>query len=82
MSAPRSRVRERPLGRPRTTGYSARDGSPVRGGSVTDTSNTRPAGSEAQAPRRSRLHLLMRYIPLIAPVLLWAVPCWVLVRSS
>ncbi|WP_406839854.1 metallophosphoesterase [Streptomyces sp. AHU1] len=49
---------------------------------MTDTSNTRPAGSEAQEPPRSRLHLLMRYIPLIAPVLLWTVPCWVLLYGG
>ncbi|MFB7241073.1 metallophosphoesterase [Streptomyces populi] len=49
---------------------------------MTDTSNTRPADSEAQAPRRSLLHRLMRYIPLIAPVLLWSVPCWVLLHAG
>ncbi|MDR3082547.1 MAG: metallophosphoesterase, partial [Streptomyces sp.] len=49
---------------------------------MTDTSNTRPADSEAQAPRQSPLHRLMRYIPLIAPVLLWAVPCWVLLHTG
>jgi hypothetical protein len=51
-------------------------------GSVTDTSDTRSADSEVQAPRQSRLHRLMRYIPLIAPVLLWAVPCWVLLYTG
>ncbi|MFE3167023.1 metallophosphoesterase [Streptomyces sp. NPDC059224] len=49
---------------------------------MTDTSNTRPADAEAQAPRRSPLHRLMRYIPLIAPVLLWTVPCWVLLYGG
>ncbi|MGW2556777.1 metallophosphoesterase [Streptomyces sp. NPDC001635] len=49
---------------------------------MTHTSDTRPADSEAQAPRRSRLHRLMRYIPLIAPVLLWTVPCWVLLYTG
>ncbi|AWT41530.1 MULTISPECIES: metallophosphoesterase [Streptomyces] len=49
---------------------------------MTDTSNTRPAESEARAPRQSPLHRLMRYIPLIAPVLLWAVPCWVLLYTG
>ncbi|MEU2777024.1 metallophosphoesterase [Streptomyces sp. NPDC007162] len=49
---------------------------------MTDTSNTRPAEGEAQAPRRRRLHPLMRYIPLIAPVLLWVVPCWVLLYTG
>ncbi|MFC9278524.1 metallophosphoesterase [Streptomyces collinus] len=49
---------------------------------MTDTSNTRPAEGEAQTPRPSRLHRLMRYIPMIAPVLLWAVPCWVLLYGG
>ncbi|MCX4231303.1 MULTISPECIES: metallophosphoesterase [Streptomyces] len=49
---------------------------------MTDTSDTRPTDSEAQAERRSTLHRLMRYLPLIAPVLLWAVPCWVLLYAG
>ncbi|MCX4562374.1 metallophosphoesterase [Streptomyces phaeochromogenes] len=49
---------------------------------MTDTSNTRPADSEVQAPRQSLLHRLMRHLPLIAPVLLWAVPCWVLLYTG
>ncbi|MGN9817521.1 metallophosphoesterase [Streptomyces sp. SD11] len=49
---------------------------------MTDTSNTRPADREARAPRQSPLHRLMRYLPLIAPVLLWAVPCWVLLYTG
>lgn len=49
---------------------------------MTDTSDTRPAEGEAQAPRRSRLRRLMRYIPLIAPILLWIVPCWVLLYTG
>ncbi|MFD0309748.1 metallophosphoesterase [Streptomyces sp. NPDC127119] len=49
---------------------------------MTDTSNTRPTDSEAQAERPSLLHRLMRYLPLIAPVLLWAVPCWVLLYAG
>ncbi|WP_310431244.1 metallophosphoesterase [Streptomyces sp. 3330] len=49
---------------------------------MTDTSNTRSADSEAEAPRRSRLLRLTRYLPLIAPVLLWAVPCWVLLYTG
>ncbi|MFF9605393.1 metallophosphoesterase [Streptomyces sp. NPDC014684] len=49
---------------------------------MTDTSSTRSADSEARAPRRSRLHRLMRFIPLVAPVLLWAVPCWVLLYTG
>ncbi|MFF1292554.1 MULTISPECIES: metallophosphoesterase [unclassified Streptomyces] len=49
---------------------------------MTNTSDTRPADDAAQAARPSRLHRLMRYIPLVAPVLLWAVPCWVLLYSG
>ncbi|WP_405696716.1 metallophosphoesterase [Streptomyces sp. NBC_01185] len=49
---------------------------------MTETSDTRSAGSEAQEAPRSRLQHLMRYIPLIAPVLLWVVPCWVLVHGG
>ncbi|MDX3799779.1 metallophosphoesterase [Streptomyces sp. AK04-3B] len=49
---------------------------------MTETSDTRPAEGEAQAPRQSRLHRLMRYLPLIAPVLLWTVPCWVLLYTG
>ncbi|MFI9243971.1 metallophosphoesterase [Streptomyces sp. NPDC053086] len=49
---------------------------------MTNTSNTRPDEGETQASPQSRLHRLMRYIPLIAPVLLWAVPCWVLLHSG
>ncbi|MEU9917318.1 metallophosphoesterase [Streptomyces sp. NPDC051001] len=49
---------------------------------MTNTSDTRPADDEAQAARPSRLHRLMRYIPLVAPVLLWVVPCWVLLYSG
>ncbi|MFS4091055.1 metallophosphoesterase [Streptomyces sp. AF1A] len=49
---------------------------------MTDTSDTRPADSQAQAPRRSPLHRLLRHIPRIAPFLLWAVPCWVLLYGG
>ncbi|MBU7600814.1 metallophosphoesterase [Streptomyces sp. P38-E01] len=28
------------------------------------------------------MQLLMRYVPLVAPVLLWAVPCWVLLYTG
>ncbi|MFF8480026.1 metallophosphoesterase [Streptomyces antibioticus] len=51
---------------------------------MTDTSDARPVDDEAEAeagaeaPRRGLLRRVMRYVPLIAPVLLWAVPCWVL----
>ncbi|QKW25499.1 metallophosphoesterase [Streptomyces seoulensis] len=49
---------------------------------MTDTSNTRSVDSGARAPRPSRLHRLMRHVPLIAPVLLWAVPCGVLLYGG
>lgn len=49
---------------------------------MTETSNSRPAAGEAQKAPRSRLQSLMRYIPMIAPVLLWAVPCWVLLHGG
>ncbi|WP_329288629.1 metallophosphoesterase [Streptomyces pseudovenezuelae] len=49
---------------------------------MTDISSSRPAEGEVQAPPQSRLHRLMRYLPLIAPVLLWAVPCWVLLYGG
>ena len=49
---------------------------------MTETSDIRPADSEAQAPRQSRLHRVARYIPMIAPVLLWAVPCGVLLYTG
>ncbi|GGW04758.1 hypothetical protein GCM10010264_22510 [Streptomyces globisporus] len=53
---------------------------------MTETSDTRSAdgaagGAGREAPR-SRLQRLMRYIPLVAPVLLWAVPCWVLLHTG
>ncbi|MYW69775.1 metallophosphoesterase [Streptomyces sp. SID8379] len=49
---------------------------------MTDTSEARSADGAAPAPQQSRLRRLMRYIPLIAPVLLWAVPCWVLLHAG
>ncbi|MET8669904.1 metallophosphoesterase [Streptomyces tendae] len=49
---------------------------------MTDTDSARPAEGEARGPRPSWLHSLMRFIPLIAPVLLWAVPCWVLLHAG
>ncbi len=44
--------------------------------SVTDTSETRPADSAGQASEQSTL-APPDALHLIAPVLLWAVPCWV-----
>ncbi|MFF0476541.1 metallophosphoesterase [Streptomyces sp. NPDC004284] len=49
---------------------------------MTDPNNTRPAAGEAPGASRSRLQRLMRYIPLIAPLLLWSVPCWVLLYAG
>ncbi|WP_406510034.1 metallophosphoesterase [Streptomyces sp. NBC_00212] len=49
---------------------------------MTDTSETRSADSAAHATQPSRLRRLMRYIPFIAPVLLWTVPCWVLLHGG
>ncbi|WP_306317441.1 MULTISPECIES: metallophosphoesterase [unclassified Streptomyces] len=50
---------------------------------TSDTSETTrsTAGETREAPP-SPLRRLMRYIPLIAPVLLWAVPCWVLLYAG
>ncbi|MEU8525782.1 metallophosphoesterase [Streptomyces sp. NPDC048629] len=49
---------------------------------MTETSDTRSAAGEAQGAPPSRVQRLMRYLPLIAPVLLWAVPCWVLLHTG
>ncbi|MFG3039915.1 metallophosphoesterase [Streptomyces sp. NPDC048330] len=49
---------------------------------MTETSDTESAASEAPGTSRSPLQRLMRYIPLVAPLLLWAVPCWVLLHAG
>ncbi|MFG2840134.1 metallophosphoesterase [Streptomyces zaomyceticus] len=49
---------------------------------MTETGNTRSAADEAREAPRSPLQRLMRYLPLIAPVLLWTVPCWVLLYAG
>ncbi|MFC9123029.1 metallophosphoesterase [Streptomyces sp. NPDC057067] len=49
---------------------------------MTDTSEARSADGAAQGARQSGLSRLMRYVPMIAPVLLWAVPCVVLLHSG
>ncbi|MEE1820213.1 metallophosphoesterase [Streptomyces sp. SP18ES09] len=50
---------------------------------MTETSNTRSAAEEDPgASSGSLLHRLMRSIPLIAPLLLWSVPCWVLLHTG
>ncbi|MEU2764397.1 metallophosphoesterase [Streptomyces sp. NPDC007094] len=53
---------------------------------MTETGDTRSAdgaadGAEREAPR-GRLQRLMRFVPLLAPVLLWAVPCWILLHTG
>ncbi|MFJ3754915.1 metallophosphoesterase [Streptomyces sp. NPDC090080] len=49
---------------------------------MTNSSETRVADDAAREPDHGPLRRLMRYIPLIAPVLLWAVPCWVLLHAG
>ncbi|MEV6046826.1 metallophosphoesterase [Streptomyces xanthochromogenes] len=49
---------------------------------MTDTSETRPADGAAHGTRRSLLRRLMRLLPVIAPVLLWTVPCWLLLHAG
>ncbi|MCX5232643.1 metallophosphoesterase [Streptomyces sp. NBC_00233] len=49
---------------------------------MTETSDPRSAATEAQGEPGSGLQRLFRYIPLIAPVLLWTVPCWVLLYTG
>ncbi|MEV5566884.1 MULTISPECIES: metallophosphoesterase [Streptomyces] len=49
---------------------------------MTETDDTRSAAGEVPVAPRSRLQRLMRYIPLVAPVLLWTVPCWVLLHTG
>ncbi|MGW1225029.1 metallophosphoesterase [Streptomyces sp. NPDC001515] len=49
---------------------------------MTDTSHTRRADPERPHPGPSRLRRIMRFVPLVAPVLLWAVPCWVLLHAG
>ncbi|MET9481525.1 metallophosphoesterase [Streptomyces sp. NPDC006638] len=49
---------------------------------MTETGDTRSATGEAREAPQGGLRLLMRYLPLVAPVLLWAVPCWVLLYGG
>ncbi|MFF2502768.1 metallophosphoesterase [Streptomyces sp. NPDC058067] len=49
---------------------------------MTDTSETRSVDSAAREAQQRRLRRLMRYLPLIAPVLLWTVPCWLLLYAG
>ncbi|WP_376767103.1 metallophosphoesterase [Streptomyces bohaiensis] len=53
---------------------------------MTETRETRPVEDPGPEPDRSShrglLHRVMRYLPLVAPVLLWAVPCVVLLHTG
>ncbi|MFD4726319.1 metallophosphoesterase [Streptomyces seoulensis] len=49
---------------------------------MTETSSTPSTAGDAHEAPRGRLQRLMRYIPLVAPVLLWAVPCGVLLYTG
>ncbi|MFJ5016304.1 MULTISPECIES: metallophosphoesterase [Streptomyces] len=49
---------------------------------MTETSSTPSTAGDAPEARRGRLQRLMRYLPLVAPVLLWAVPCGVLLYTG
>ncbi|MEU2952285.1 metallophosphoesterase [Streptomyces xanthochromogenes] len=49
---------------------------------MTDTSETRPANGAAHGTQQSLLRRLMRLLPVIAPVLLWTVPCWLLLHAG
>ncbi|QIQ06091.1 metallophosphoesterase [Streptomyces liangshanensis] len=49
---------------------------------MTETSDTRSAADEARDTPRGGLRRVMRYLPMVAPVLLWAVPCWVLLYAG
>ncbi|MEU6384044.1 metallophosphoesterase [Streptomyces bauhiniae] len=49
---------------------------------MTETSSTPSTAGDAHEAPRGRLQRLMRYIPLVAPVLLWAVPCGMLLYTG
>ncbi|TGN75786.1 metallophosphoesterase [Streptomyces bauhiniae] len=49
---------------------------------MTETSSTPSTAGDAQEAPRGRLQRLMRYLPLVAPVLLWAVPCGALLYTG
>ncbi|MEW2318016.1 metallophosphoesterase [Streptomyces bauhiniae] len=49
---------------------------------MTETSSTPTTAGDAQEAPRGLLQRLMRYLPLVAPVLLWAVPCGVLLYTG
>ncbi|MFF7384861.1 metallophosphoesterase [Streptomyces griseoluteus] len=49
---------------------------------MTETSSTPSTAGDAREAPPGRLQRLMRYLPLVAPVLLWAVPCGVLLYTG
>ncbi|MCX5384155.1 metallophosphoesterase [Streptomyces sp. NBC_00083] len=49
---------------------------------MTDTSESRSADRAERTTRPSGLHRLMRSLPFVAPVLLWTVPCWLLLYAG
>ncbi|MFE6856233.1 metallophosphoesterase [Streptomyces sp. NPDC057674] len=49
---------------------------------MADTSSNRAAAGETPETPPSGLQRVMRFIPLIAPLLLWSVPCWVLLYAG
>ncbi|MCK1798078.1 metallophosphoesterase [Streptomyces sp. XM4193] len=49
---------------------------------MTETSDARSTDGQGQKAPRSRMQLLMRWVPLVAPILLWAVPYWVLLHTG
>ncbi len=49
---------------------------------MTATSEARSGDGAAHATGQNLVRRLMRYIPLVAPILLWTVPCWVLLYSG
>ncbi|MEU9193318.1 metallophosphoesterase [Streptomyces hundungensis] len=49
---------------------------------MTATSEARSGDGAAHATGQNLVRRLMRYIPLVAPILLWTVPCWVLLYTG
>ncbi|MFE6814536.1 metallophosphoesterase [Streptomyces sp. NPDC057677] len=49
---------------------------------MADTSSNRAAAGETPGAPPGGLQRVMRFIPLIAPLLLWSVPCWVLLYAG
>ncbi|MGW2470540.1 metallophosphoesterase [Streptomyces bauhiniae] len=49
---------------------------------MTETNSTPTTAGDTREAPRGRLQRLTRYLPLVAPVLLWAVPCGVLLYTG